>query len=304
MYRFITIILLVLVFSKIQGQQKLLLWPNDNVPNQNKSDEKEKVSETNIIRISNVQYPSIEIYLPSKSIRTGKAIVICPGGGYAILAYDWEGTDFAKLLNAEGIAAFVLKYRLPISSSIIDPKWAPLQDAQQALRLIRSNAKKWNINPNQIGIMGFSAGGHLASTLGTHYNEKEIINSNNPLENISARPDFMALIYPVITFDKNYYHGGSKNNLIGKDASVKLIKEFSNDLQVNSNTPPTFLVHSADDKGVPIENSLLFYKALIENDVSAEMHLYPKGGHGYGLAKVKVALEDWTQILLKWIREL
>ena len=153
MYRFITIILLVLVYSKIQGQQKLLLWPNSKVPNQNKSDEKENVSETDIIRISNVQYPSIEVYLPSKSIRTGKAVVICPGGGYAILAYDWEGTDFAKLLNAEGIAAFVLKYRLPISSSIIDPKWAPLQDAQQAIRLIRSNAKNWDVNPNQIGIM-------------------------------------------------------------------------------------------------------------------------------------------------------
>ena len=152
MYRFITIILLVLVYSKIQGQQKLLLWPNSKVPNQNKSDEKENGSETDIIRISNVQYPSIEVYLPSKSIRTGKAVVICPGGGYTILAYDWEGTDFAKLLNSEGIAAFVLKYRLPISSSIIDPKWAPLQDAQQAIRLIRSNAKNWDVNPNQIGI--------------------------------------------------------------------------------------------------------------------------------------------------------
>ena len=304
MYRFITIILLVLVYSKIQGQQKLLLWPNSKVPNQNKSDEKEKVSETNIIRISNVQYPSIEVYLPSKSIRTGKAVVICPGGGYAILAYDWEGTDFAKLLNSEGIAAFVLKYRLPISSSIIDPKWAPLQDAQQAIRLIRSNAKNWDVNPNQIGIMGFSAGGHLASTLGTNYNKKTLADSNNPLSHLSARPDFMALIYPVITFDKNYYHGGSKNNLIGKNASVKLIKEFSNDLQVNSNTPPTFLIHSANDKGVPIENSLLFYEALLKNNVSAEMHLYPKGGHGYGLARGKGSLEGWPQLLLTWIQEL
>ena len=298
------VFLLILVFSQMQGQEKLLLWPDGHIPNQKKSDEKEKVFETDIIRITNVQNPSIEIYLPSKSIRTGKAVMICPGGGYGVLAYDWEGTDFAKLLNAKGIAAFVLKYRLPISSSIIDPKWAPLQDAQQALRLIRLNAKKWNINPNQIGIMGFSAGGHLASTLGTHYNEKEIINSNNPLENISARPDFMALIYPVITFDKRYYHGGSKNNLIGKDAPDDLINKFSNNLQVNSNTPPTFLVHSADDEGVPIENSLLFYKALLKNNVSAEMHLYPKGGHGYGLARGKGSLENWPNILLNWIREL
>tara|TARA_A100001011_G_scaffold393634_1_gene483995 strand:- start:63974 stop:64861 length:888 start_codon:yes stop_codon:yes gene_type:complete len=294
----------VLILSKIQGQQKLLLWPDGNVPNQKKSDEKEKFSETDIIRISNVQTPSIEIYLPSKSIRTGKAVVICPGGGYGILAYDWEGTDFAKLLNSKGIAAFVLKYRLPVSSSIIDPKWAPLQDAQQAFRLIRSNAKKWDINPTTIGIMGFSAGGHLASTLGTKYDKKTTADSNNPLKHLSARPNFMALIYPVITFDEKYYHGGSKNNLIGKDASVELIEEFSNNLQVNSNTPPTFLVHSADDKGVPIENSLLFYEALLKNNVSAEMHLYSNGGHGYGLGRGKGSLEDWPQLLLTWIQEL
>ena len=304
MSRFITIVLFVLILSKIQGQQKLLLWPDGNVPNQKKSDEKEKFSETDIIRISNVQTPSIEIYLPSKSIRTGKAVVICPGGGYGILAYDWEGTDFAKLLNSKGIAAFVLKYRLPVSSSIIDPKWAPLQDAQQAFRLIRSNAKKWDINPTTIGIMGFSAGGHLASTLGTKYDKKTTADSNNPLKHLSARPNFMALIYPVITFDEKYYHGGSKNNLIGKDASVELIEEFSNNLQVNSNTPPTFLVHSADDKGVPIENSLFFYEALLKNNVSAEMHLYSNGGHGYGLGRGKGSLEDWPQLLLTWIQEL
>ncbi len=304
MSRFITIVLFMLILSKIQGQQKLLLWPDGNVPNQKKSDEKEKFSETDIIRISNVQTPSIEIYLPSKSIRTGKAVVICPGGGYGILAYDWEGTDFAKLLNSKGIAAFVLKYRLPVSSSIIDPKWAPLQDAQQAFRLIRSNAKKWDINPTTIGIMGFSAGGHLASTLGTKYDKKTTADSNNPLKHLSARPNFMALIYPVITFDEKYYHGGSKNNLIGKDASVELIEEFSNNLQVNSNTPPTFLVHSADDKGVPIENSLLFYEALLKNNVSAEMHLYSNGGHGYGLGRGKGSLEDWPQLLLTWIQEL
>ena len=304
MSRFITIVLFMLILSKIQGQQKLLLWPDGNVPNQKKSDEKEKFSETDIIRISNVQTPSIEIYLPSKSIRTGKAVVICPGGGYGILAYDWEGTDFAKLLNSKGIAAFVLKYRLPVSSSIIDPKWAPLQDAQQAFRLIRSNAKKWDINPTTIGIMGFSAGGHLASTLGTKYDKKTTADSNNPLKHLSARPNFMALIYPVITFDEKYYHGGSKNNLIGKDASVELIEEFSNNLQVNSNTPPTFLVHSADDKGVPIENSLFFYEALLKNNVSAEMHLYSNGGHGYGLGRGKGSLEDWPQLLLTWIQEL
>jgi acetyl esterase/lipase len=304
MLRLISIVFFLFISFKAQGQEKLLLWPEGFVPNQKVSKEKERITETDIVRIENVQNPSIEIYLPSKSIRTGKAVVIFPGGGYRFLAYDWEGTDFAKALNASGIAAFVLKYRLPTSESIIDPKWAPLQDAQRAIRLVRYYAKKWAINPNQVGIMGFSAGGHLATTLGTHFDKETLDESNDPINELSARPDFMALIYPVITFDKKHYHGGSKNNLIGPNASADLVDEFSNDLNVNPNTPPSFLVHSADDKAVPIANSLLFYNALIKNGVSAEMHLYPKGGHGYALAIGKGSLEDWPQLLFNWIHEL
>ena len=304
MLRLISIAFFLFISVKVQGQEKLLLWPEGFVPNQKVSQEKERITETDIVRIENVQNPSIEIYLPSKSIRTGKAVVIFPGGGYQFLAYDWEGTDFAKALNASGIAAFVLKYRLPTSESIIDPKWAPLQDAQRAIRLVRSYAKKWAINPNQVGILGFSAGGHLASTLGTHFDKETLDGSNDPINELSARPDFMALIYPVITFDKKHYHGGSKNNLIGPKASADLVDEFSNDLNVNPNTPPSFLVHSADDKAVPIANSLLFYNALIKNGVSAEMHLYPKGGHGYALARGKGSLEYWPQLLFNWIHEL
>ena len=278
MLRLISIVLFLFISFKAQGQEKLLLWPEGFVPNQKVSQEKERITETDIVRIENVQNPSIEIYLPSKSIRTGKAVVIFPGGSYRFLAYDWEGTDFAKALNARGIAAFVLKYRLPTSESIIDPKWAPLQDAQRAIRLVRFHAKKWSIDPTKVGIMGFSAGGHLASTLGTHYNRETLVRFKDTIDRLSARPDFMALIYPVITFDKKHYHGGSKNNLIGKNSSTDLVNEFSNNLHVNSNTPPSFLVHSADDKVVPIANSLLFYSALIKNGVSAEMHLYPRGG--------------------------
>ena len=304
MLRLISIAFFLFFSVKAQGQEKLLLWPEGFVPNQKVSQEKEKITETDIVRIENVQNPSIEIYLPSKSIRTGKAVVIFPGGGYRFLAYDWEGTDFAKALNACGIAAFVLKYRLPTSESIIDPKWAPLQDAQRAIRLVRFHAKKWSIDPNKVGIMGFSAGGHLASTLGTHYDRETLVHSKDTIDYFNARPDFMALIYPVITFDKKHYHGGSKNNLIGPNASADLVDEFSNDLNVNPNTPPAFLVHSADDKAVPIANSLLFYNALIKNGVSAEMHLYPKGGHGYALAIGKGSLEDWPQLLFNWIHEL
>ena len=293
-----------LFLLKRKDRKNYCFGPEGFVPNQKVSQEKEKITETDIVRIENVQNPSIEIYLPSKSIRTGKAVVIFPGGGYRFLAYDWEGTDFAKALNASGIAAFVLKYRLPTSESIIDPKWAPLQDAQRAIRLVRFHAKKWNIDPTKVGIMGFSAGGHLASTLGTHYDRETLVHSKDTIDRFNARPDFMALIYPVITFDKKHYHGGSKNNLIGPNASDDLVDEFSNDLNVNPNTPPAFLVHSADDKAVPIANSLLFYNALIKNGVSAEMHLYPKGGHGYALARGKGSLEDWPQLLFNWIHEL
>ncbi len=304
MLRLISIAIVLFISVKALGQEKLFLWPEGFVPNQEVSQEKEKITKADIIIIENVQNPSIEIYLPSKSIRTGKAVVICPGGAYGFLAYDWEGTDFAKALNAEGIAAFVLKYRLPTSASIIDPKWAPLQDVQRAMRLVRSHAKRWDIDPTKVGIMGFSAGGHLASTLGTHYNRETLDRLKDTIDSLSARPDFMALIYPVITFDKKHYHGGSKNNLIGKNASTDLVNEFSNNLHVNSNTPPSFLVHSADDKAVPIANSLLFYSALIKNGVSAEMHLYPRGGHGFALARGKGSLEDWPQLLFNWIHEL
>ena len=304
MLRLISIAIVLFISVKALGQEKLFLWPEGFVPNQEVSQEKEKITKADIIIIENVQNPSIEIYLPSKSIRTGKAVVICPGGAYGFLAYDWEGTDFAKALNAKGIAAFVLKYRLPTSASIIDPKWAPLQDVQRAIRLVRSHAKRWDIDPTKVGIMGFSAGGHLASTLGTHYNRETLDRLKDTIDSLSARPDFMALIYPVITFDKKHYHGGSKNNLIGKYASTDLVNEFSNNLNVNSNTPPSFLVHSADDKAVPIANSLLFYSALIKNGVSAEMHLYPRGEHGFALARGKGSLEDWPQLLFNWIHEL
>ena len=270
---------------------KINLWPEGSIPLSIKNNIQEQAVSTDIVRIGKVQVPQIEVYLPNKKSATGQAVIVCPGGGYSILAYDWEGTDIAKLLNANGIAAFVLKYRLPDSLSSTAPDQVPLMDAKQAMRIVREKAASWNINTNKIGIMGFSAGGHLASTLSTHF-EKD------------TRPDFSILIYPVISMDKNIAHMGSRNNLIGKHPTDAMIKLYSNELQVAVNTPPTFLIHATDDDGVPVENSLLYYQALIKNKVPAEMHIYPTGGHGFGLANGNRSLESWPSLMIEWMRGL
>lgn len=279
----------------------LPLWPG-NPPLQNASDLKEEATQQGILRIANVQTPTIEVYLPTKQIATGEAVVIFPGGGYGILAYDWEGTDFAKWLNAQGIAGIVVKYRLPISKSLTDPKEVPLMDAQRAIRLVRHHAETWNINPSKVGVMGFSAGGHLASTLSTQYNH-EVNRSMDAIDTLSARPDFSILVYPVISFRDAAVHSGSRKNLIGDNASQELMDRFSGELNVNSQTPPTFLVHAQDDKGVPIENSLLYYQALHKNGVKASLHIYPTGGHGFGFGLGKGAVESWREVLLEWMKE-
>jgi len=300
------ILIAVLMISTINSmaQNTLIpLWPNDRIPNRIESNEKEVQEVDGIIRISKVQEPSIEVFLPSKSNATGKAMLIFPGGGYHILAYDWEGTDIAKFLNGKGIAGIVVKYRLPTSESLKNKHNVPLIDAQRAIRLVRSRAAEWNINPSEIGIMGFSAGGHLASTLGTHFNE-EVYVSIDDVDKLSARPDFMALIYPVITFTQSSKHQGSETALIGENPDVALKEYFSNELHVTLDTPPTFLVHASDDKGVPVENSLLFYKALNDKGVSVTLHIYPKGGHGFSLARKDAHLRGWTERLFGWMESL
>ena len=284
------------------SQTKLILWANE-VPNQRASDEIEIQEKTEILRIKNVLQPTLEVYLPKKDNATGKGVIICPGGGYQILAYDWEGTDIAKWLNTNGIAAFVLKYRLPTSKSLIEKHKAPLQDAQRAIRLVRQNAKQWNVLPNKIGIMGFSAGGHLASTLATHYNT-QLREKTDAQDTINARPDFLALIYPVITMDSRYTHQGSKTNLLGENPETVLVNHYSNELHVTKDTPPTFLFHTWDDKAVPAENSLLFGKALTKEGVPAEMHLYPEGGHGFSLGTNSGRVHAWTNLFIAWVKQL
>lgn len=288
-------------FMALSQQHSLPLWTG-NPPLQQPSDLKEEATQQGILRIANVQTPTIEVYLPTKQIATGEAVVIFPGGGYGILAYDWEGMDFAKWLNAQGIAGIVVKYRLPISKSLTDPKEVPLIDAQRAIRLVRQHSESWNINPSKVGVMGFSAGGHLASTLSTQYLH-EINRTKDSIDTLSARPDFSILVYPVISFRDAAVHAGSRKNLIGENPSQELMDRFSGELNVTDQTPPTFLVHAQDDKGVPIENSLLYYQALHKNGVKASLHIYPTGGHGFGFGLGRGAVEGWREVLLKWMKE-
>lgn len=301
MRKILSLTLFLLSFVKFYSQEIIPLW-GEQIPNQKNTKETETAVERTIVWIENIQKPTLEVYLPSKKIATGKAVVICPGGGYRGLAYDGEGTDIAKWFNAKGIAAFVLKYRVPASKSLIIPHEAPLQDAKRAIRLVRSNAKKWNISENEIGIMGFSAGGHLASTLGTHFDSEDKL-PKSEIENISARPDFMILIYPVITMEA-FGHEGSRENLLGTKPNDELLHYYSNELQVTGKTPPTFLLHCSDDKTVPVKNSLVFYEALQKEKIETEMHIFPKGGHGFGLAIGKRHLENWTDNLYEWILSL
>jgi acetyl esterase/lipase len=294
--------LLSVICTASFSQKILPLWEGIP-PLQNSSSLIEESSQEGILRISNVQIPTFEIYLPTPQIATGEAVIIFPGGGYGILAYDWEGTDFAKWLNSHGIAGIVVKYRLPISKSLSNPKEVPLLDAQRAIRLVRHHSAQWNIHPSKIGVMGFSAGGHLASTLSTQYNHQLNL-TNDSIDQISARPDFSILVYPVITFKDASAHSGSRKNLLGEQATPEQIDRFSGELNVNSETPPTFLVHAQDDQAVPIENSLLYYHALHKNGIKASLHIYPRGGHGFAFGMGKGAVENWREELLAWLKEI
>lgn len=295
----ICLLIISIIIPVVAQNQVLPLWKADP-PNYRETGEVTIWDTSDIVRVRNVQKPDIAVFLPSRRNATGEAVVICPGGGYGILAYDWEGSDIARWLNSRGIAAFVLKYRLPGSASNIVPHKSPLMDAQRAMRLVRSNAAKWNLHPGKIGVMGFSAGGHLASTLSTHYDEGDP-SSADPVERVSCRPDFSVLVYPVISFTEEFKHSGSRNNLLGEDADELLVKQYSNELQVTEDTPPAILIHSDDDTAVPVENSIAYYKALRANQVSSELHIYPYGGHGYSLAIGQGHLSTWPDRVIEWI---
>lgn len=293
---------LLIAFStmaKLSAQEIIPLY-NKKIPNSRPIANREK-SETGadgILRISKVSEPALLAFLPPKEKANGTAVIICPGGGYSILATSHEGSDVAKVFNEWGVAAFVLKYRLPDDSTMLNKEIGPLQDAQRAIQLVRMEAKKYGIAANKIGIMGFSAGGHLASTAGTHFDRPVI----KGIKNISLRPDFMILGYPVISFTDSIGHIGSRNNLIGKNPSPEKINYYSNEMQVTSRTPPTFLVHAKDDNVVKVANSIDFYNALQKDGVPAEIHFYEHGGHGFGMHN-KTSDDKWMDWLQAWMKK-
>ncbi len=259
--------------------------------------EKSEINADSVWLLSNVVEPTLTVFLPEKGKANGTAVVICPGGGYWVVAAGHEGNDVAMEFASIGITAFVLKYRLPDSRIQMNPEIAPLQDAQRALQLVRERAKEWKVNPQKVGMMGFSAGGHLASTAGTKFNHAVIENKSK----INLRPDFMILIYPVISSDTSIAHKGSFEKLLGTKASTKKLLEYSSDKQVTFQTPSTFLVHASDDDGVSSMNSIVFYKALLKNKVPAELHIYQKGGHGFGM-KNKSTTDTWMDRLNSWMK--
>jgi acetyl esterase/lipase len=241
--------------------------------------------------------PKLSIYQAPRDKAVGTGIVVCPGGGYGGLAMDHEGKQIAEWLNSIGISAFVLQYRL-------GPRYhhpAPLTDVQRAIRFVRQRAKDYNVAANRIGVWGFSAGGHLASTAATHF-DKGNPAAQNAIDRISSRPDFAVLAYPVISFTTNYVHKGSRRNLLGEPFDEKLAASLSNETQVTPETPPTFLFHTNEDTGVPPENSVLFYLALRKAGVPAEMHIYEKGPHGVGLAPKDAILSSWGGRLADWFK--
>ncbi|MHA4809642.1 alpha/beta hydrolase [Flavitalea flava] len=298
MKHFFILSITTLLISMTQAQQVIPLY-GDLIPNSKPAKDEEFTEPNNEpprVIIGRISRPTLTVFPAPADKANGSSVIICPGGGYSIVAIGHEGFEVAKKFNEMGVTAFVLKYRIPNDEYMVNKEIGPLQDAQRAIQLVRQNATTWKVNPDRIGMMGFSAGGHLASTAGTHFNQITIDNKDS----VSLRPDFMMLIYPVISFSDKYGHIGSRNNLLGNHPSSKKIKAYSNELQVTKSTPPTFLIHSGDDSTVPVRNSLMFYEALQEKGVPAEIHVYPKGGHGYGLHN-PTTKDEWIDRLKNWL---
>lgn len=293
--------LLLLMMLHVTGgviAQTIVPLYGDSIPNSKPASVKEKwdTAQNGIVRVSGVTQPSLYVYLPPKETATGAAVVICPGGGYGILAITHEGFDVAKRFNEMGVAAFILKYRLPSDAIMINKEIGPVQDAQRAIQIVRERASEWGVDKKRVGIIGFSAGGHLASTAGTHYQNHYI----EVKKKTNLRPDFMILVYPVISFADSITHMGSRNNLLGKTPSPEKIQEYSNELHINKKTPPTYLVHAEDDQGVKVQNTLLFGSALQKNKVNFDFYLYDKGGHGFGMNNSTSEVK-WMNLVQDWL---
>lgn len=287
-FKMIFVLSLIFVCS-INAQEIINLYSGD-APNSKPSN----IKETNLGMYRGVTKPTLEVFLPEKEKATGAAMIVVPGGGYSVVVYQGEGVGTAKELAKNGIAAFVLKYRLPNDTTMIDKKIGPLQDAQQAIKIVRENAAKYGADPNKIGIIGFSAGGHLASTAATHF-EKPVIETNG----VSVRPDFQIVVYPVISMQAGLTHADSRTALLGKNPTQETVDLFSNELQVTDKTPPAYITHAADDRTVDVDNSIKYFEALRKNKVSVEMHIYPKGGHGFIFRQ-----QGWLDTVFKWMKSL
>ncbi|HXS57571.1 MAG TPA: alpha/beta hydrolase [Hanamia sp.] len=276
----------------IQAQRIINLYPG-NIPNSKKTalnDIPENPSEGLIRRVIT---PTLQMYLPEKDKANGAAVVICPGGGYSVIVYDGEGVMIAREFSKKGLMAFILKYRLPNDSFQVDKSITPLQDAQQAIKMVRDSASVWGIDANKIGIMGFSAGGHVASTEATHFNKSLIENKSNT----NLRPDFQILVYPVISMQDSLAHRGSRTQLLGTNPSKETINLYSNELQVDKNSPPAYITHATDDKVVDVDNSIIYFEKLRHNKVPVEMHIYQKGDHGFVFRH-----PGWMEPLYEWMK--
>lgn len=300
--RVLTIILcsIIILYTNSMNAQVVLPLYDGPIPNSKPTTNKERsvTDAAGILRISKVSVPTLTMYKPDKAAEKRPAVIICPGGGYGILAASHEGADVARAFNNMGITAFVLKYRLPEDTIMVDRSIGPLQDAQRAIQLLRENAEQFKIDPSKIGIMGFSAGGHLAASASTRFNEQLI---GNP-KKTSLRPDFSLLIYPVISFMEGITHKGSRLNLLGKVQAPETLRKFSNELRVTEQTPPAFLVHAGDDPAVPVANSISYYEALLKQKIYSNMIIYPHGGHGFGMNN-KTTSDKWMNHLQNWMSD-
>jgi acetyl esterase/lipase len=305
LYKTFYLIVFFIVSAFVSGQEYTVPLFKGKIPNSKHSRKKERLVKGDFTWLYDVEKPIISVYLPQKKYTTGRAVVICPGGGYRFLSYDnfVEGTDVARYFNSIGVAGIVLNYRLPSLETSKIPYLSPIIDVKRAMRMVRANAVSWNINPSKIGIMGFSAGGHLASTLATHFDNGDL-NSKDIVERFSCRPDFMILLYPVITFLDSTIATRTQKTLLGNNPDKVQLQYFSNEQHVTKNTPPTYISHAENDSIVSVRHSILFYQALRRNNVSAELHILPVGGHGYGLVPTSKHLSSWKENLELWLQKL
>ena len=297
---FLSVALFLFGSSSLYSQGETWSVWGENLPNsKGLPDQEVEVGQ----RVRQVKTPTLTAFFPNQENNSGVVMIICPGGGYRHLAIHKEGYQTAKWLNTQGITAFVLKYRLPVSEDLKIPYKAPLQDLQRSIKLIRSQAATWEIDPDKIGVMGFSAGGHLAASAGTHF-EEDWSNIGDELDTLSCRPNFMVLMYPVISFKPPIASKSSGKNLLGSHTDEALIEHFSLENHVTLGTPPTFLVATDDDTAVPVENSLLFYQRLRKYHIRSALHVFPKGGHGFGLGNGNEGVGQWPELLISWMRDM